>query len=477
MTDGLGGLVSSVTALAKMTHADLNHMLVVLRNGKPIAVVPPGKRYRPGFRVVPFGDLQAFQINLAPVRLAMTLRDVPVRREKHGPQFHLPKVVFRASVRVTDDSDYLERALVGRGLAMIDSLTDLVQGELRGRVSSLIRSKTHQEIWEGQLDDLLMEVDSLVERTITVDHIGNVDCTPDPRFREMLDEEAEEALITVRTGLEAHKATEAAKVMVASENAEAAALGARIMLLRGIAEQHSLHLPYLLDPELEKIESGQRQEIMMQILSDPTLLRRNPGLETAVQGHLARISSSIVRGLEPVPLTSPSISAPMELMGSVGPLMTPSLRLPDDVTGSFWAAHAAELDVPLAEVVGLAAARVERHVALLGVSRQGAAFCRPMPTACAELDADVVTVCVTPHLTSLEDFVSGYLNLRMTDVPTGSVTWRPSLVGNRLQLAIASQTVRASRIKRAVSETKRLILQPLAAVLPYDGLDIVLQDE
>ncbi len=470
----LADLVSEPVDVTGPVHADLNHVLVVLRNGRPIRLVGPGKRLgKLGLGLL--GHLQALQISLSPVKVNLTLTDVPLRIED-GTQFHLPEVRLSIRMRVTDDLDALESALSTLGLRFAEALQDEAQDEVVTRVRHVFTQLHHAEIWEASsLRSRLGAVRRVLGGAVVIDYLSEPLVTPDPRYRDMIDARADAEAQLVRQAEQQRVRTQTVthdeEVQLLQVRAESSIFGAKVEALAGVARAHNLNLQHLLYPELQSLEREQRHEVIMALLADPNILRRNAGLEAALMGHLAQLSVPTVLE-QPAPRLQGRVITHQPSVVSGGErLMTPPLQISDPQLEAVWNRVRAPRGL-----MGLGFATAGGRAQVLAVVEDGERVTAPFPAASEVCAADVVELVQVPYEQALEDLVSAYMQQQLRDLPAGAIRFEPIAEGSRLRLNLSSQQLRPITVKRALEAPGNLVLPTLQSVLPYSGIDPVLQN-
>lgn len=478
----LSALVSPVADIDRRIHADPGNLLVILRNGSVVDAVDPGKRYKSGYRLAPWGHLQAFQVSLEPFVVEVEIVDVPLRAEPSGVRYHLPRVKVTLRARLKPTRRLLAGVVAEFGVNFATTIDDEVEGEVRGAVREYFRSLSHVDAWEAGHDGAFLSGATFFHGLLQVEAVLTIDLEPDPRFRESLDIHADTELAKSRIAAEADVSlsqVDSDKLLAEAEGhlesvkarAEVMALTAKVEAMAQLAATHHLNLAHLLDDKLAALEAQQRHEAIMAMLDNPVLLRKNTQLEKALLWHLDRIST-------PTVMDSPALNvqggeAAMSLGAAVvrGEVV-PSYRPMDARLLDVWRSSGRSDDALLA----LGSARVDDSAHLLAIT-SGAEGSETEFEDPAALGCRSVRLTVVPTQPTLRSLVLEYFRLCVPEMVDSTGEWMTSVEGNRLVIGVTDGLTRASEARRAIRSTHTLLLEPLQNVLPYEGIDVIAKAE
>lgn len=271
----VNGFVGDTVRLDGGTHADAGTLLIVLRNGRPVRVVPPGGRIWRGFRAPAVGTLDVVPVHTGTINVEQVVREVATK----GDGYLAQAVPLSLRVRLAKDHNYghLQRFMRDRG----ESFAEDLLAELRNGIERLVRdvfaTQSHQELYGSAVATALkptaaplsvagglMQVEAL---TLT----SPVSWSPvflsvresrDQKTMELERQETERVLGVSRKRIEAEIET------------------VKYQEYGRLAEQLGVNVTFLLDPDLLAANQAKAMEALTLLLepANRSLLQRDPNM-------------------------------------------------------------------------------------------------------------------------------------------------------------------------------------------------------
>lgn len=147
-------LVGDPRTLLAGEHPSLDSLLIVLKNGLPDRVVPPGGRIWRGWRAPVMGSLEVVPVNRGTVEVSLTVRDVVTG----DPEKYLVRAVpLEARVRLNpnDGYRYLSQYARRRGASFSEDLLVDLRNGLDALVRSVFARHRHDVLLGASLGHLL----------------------------------------------------------------------------------------------------------------------------------------------------------------------------------------------------------------------------------------------------------------------------------------------------------------------------------
>lgn len=297
---GFPGLIGPVEDVRSLSHAGLNNVAIVLRNGVFDRVVIPGKRFMRGFRAPALGSLQVIQVNTGSVSATLDLHELPCA----GGFLALESITVSVEVQANPEDGYAGIAdLVRRYGATFGSvLFKETRAALEHHVRTSIQSRTPDELF---VDDLATHLGA---RRLPIP-IGSL---PEPmRLTHLVVDQA-----VWHEGLA--KARRQSSALIAGQvdaAVEVGAMMAKVEAMQELSAATGIPAALLANPDIRQLEA-QRWDVVMKLLEpgNRAALTRHPQLLEAAmsvfQSHGPANGNSDQPAINPVADPFAAISAP-----------------------------------------------------------------------------------------------------------------------------------------------------------------------
>ncbi len=478
MAKELAGLISAPAAVSGAISADPGHVYVVLKNGRATKIVKVGQRRRPGLGIPVFGDVEVVAVVSGRREALLQVLNVST-----SDGFRMPRVEVRVTISLAGEDNFREfkRAVNRDGYAFVGR----VETALRGSVENLVRQRlgatTHRALYGIAAAQLFGDVRDvhLAEGLLVVHSVDELAPTFDPKFVEVYDVARETAAV---------KAQGAVAIVREATNAEV--LVAKIRSLTPIAEALGQPVDWLLDPKLRRGAERRAFELARTAIANPAVMRRFPELGSTVRAILEAGTPVFAprRSADPgmayldtngrtaevpriVGMALPSPKAGNE--PSAGPV--PALHL-DARLADAWEQAGADSG----DLLGVAGVRREARacVVLVTAARPTSAVfgrLRPSLAGALEIDPGQLSIACVVNPGGLDAVVSDYLMNRLFFVHNAieiRLVREPAETGpDRLRLLLSSADGSARQLLKSINDPGGLVLEPLAALLPFAGID------
>ncbi len=478
MAKELAGLISAPTAVTGAISADPGHVYVVLKNGRATKVVKVGQRRRPGLGIPVFGDVEV--VAVVSGRREATLHVLNVST---ADGFRMPQVEVRVTLSLAGDDNFREfkRAVNRDGYAFVGRVETVLRSSVERLVRQRLGETSHRALYGIAAAELFGDVrdERLAEGLLMLHSIDEIAPTFDPKFVQVYDVARETAAV---------KAEGAVAMVREATNAEV--LVAKIRSLTPIAEALGQPVDWLLDPKLRRGAEQRAFELARAAVANPAVMRRFPELGGTVRAILqAGTPTAMPRPTAVTPSFVDTSGYTMELPRIVG------MALPSPKSGprpeSAGPVPQLNIDARLAaawtqtggsaeDLLGIAAGvRDKRACAVLVTSSRPASgnFSQLRAGIGASLDVEpeLVSVACVVNPADLDAVVCDYLMNRLFFVHN-AITIRllrqPADGGiDRLRLLLSSDDGSARQMLKSINDPDGLVLEPLAALLPFAGID------
>jgi hypothetical protein len=146
--------VGPVEAFSRARHAEWGSLLVVLRNGQPQRIVPPGRRLWRGLGAPIIGDVQVAAVNDQTVEVTQTISELLTKGEE---KYVVDQVTVSASIRLNHEDDYaaLGTFVRAHGRSFADDLVKVTKSSLEQLVRDVFSAHTHAELHGNSVTALL----------------------------------------------------------------------------------------------------------------------------------------------------------------------------------------------------------------------------------------------------------------------------------------------------------------------------------
>lgn len=477
MAKELAGLISAPTPVSGAISADPGHVYVVMKNGRTNKVIKVGQRRRPGFGIPVFGDVEVVAVVCGRREALLQVLNVST-----ADGFRMPKVDVRVTISLGGDDNFKEfkRAVDRDGYAFVGR----VETVLRSSVERILRQRfsetTHRALYGMAAADLFGDLrnDRLADGLLVLHSIDEVVPDYDPKFVQVYDVARETAAV---------KAEGAVAVVREETNAEV--MVARIRSLTPIAEALGQPVDWLLDPKLRRGAEQRAFELAKKAVDNPAVMRRFPELGATVRAiiqagtptaaprvTMAHHGYTDVTGHTvelPRIMNMALPSAATARTSSAGPV--PQLHV-DARLARAW--EAAECDP--ADLLGIAGATRagKGSVVVVTATRPTSATFTQLRAGLAhvlEVGGDQLSMACVVNPADVDAIVCDYLMNRLFFVHNAisiRLVPQPAEGGlDRLRILLSSEDGSARTLLRSINDPAGLVLEPLAALLPYAGLE------
>jgi hypothetical protein len=277
---GFPGLVGPVENVDSLSHAALNNVAIVLRNGVFDRVVTPGRRFMRGFRAPALGSLQVIQVNTGSVSAALDLAELHCS----GGVLAFERITLGVEVQINPDANFAGIADMVRryGATFSSVLQKDTRAALEQHVRRSIQNRTPDELFE---DDLAYHLGA---SRLPIP-IGSI---PEPmRLTHLVVEEA-----VWHDGL-AKARRQSSELMAKQVDAtvEAGAMMARIDAMRELSARTGIPAALLADPDIRALEA-QRWDVVLKLLepANRAALTRHPELLEAAMSVFQSRASEVI---------------------------------------------------------------------------------------------------------------------------------------------------------------------------------------
>lgn len=445
----LHDLVGDLVDLVPPLNVNPGTVLLTFRHGAPVDVIKPGKKLRRG---------RGLPLTMAPQGVPISTADIPIDVEVSsialpGP-YGLPRLEARLVISINDRDDFtaLKRYVQRKGLNFAQLLDGEVSDEFDRRVRQALGGYEHVQLHRmGNLSALIDANTPLLDGLFRIESVQHVTASWHPEFVR-----AQEAM--------ASKAREAAEMLLEHETTplrlQAAEDEDLVVLER--AARRGLSMVEFENPELLGAEEQRRHELQVEIIRNADALRRIGGGDTVAEAMRSVVHSvdTPLAGLTAGP-DGDSTTQPTQVVDPIDRLKRDAVLLrlwrasglPGEPTGVGLGEK-----VLLAVYEGQVSAEHRRQL---------------IDTIGSKVDAsEVVTI---DQAASIEDVVRRYLQERVPELASNDVTMALAVVGSSLIITLASSLVRLSPLLSRIKDPAADVLAPLAAVLPYDVVDVTVK--
>jgi hypothetical protein len=444
----LSQLVGPIDSVAGPVHAPPGSILVLMKNGKPVDVVPPGRRYRGTFRIA---SMSVLPVRSGQFQTAKTVHDVVTE-----DRYTLPQVTVTVTIQVNSRRNYrgLREVISRDGPHFAEHLDTRLGREISELTRGLLGRSSHEELFGSDLSSRFRADTELLDglfRLITVDRVEQ---TWDPVFVQTHDVRKERVRDLTR-------ADAAAEVEAAED---------RNLVNR--ASRLGLSPAEIRDPQLTgKLAEGQYAIEVEQIRANTELrravvenlrdLRRDPELLSVLVNEL--------RG----PRTSPSgeLEAGEPTTGRAE-VANERAETPELVTESGLLQILVAVGGDPDDVYGIGGMTEDGRTTVVIVTAGGRAVDATTRTALAtEIGSAVggdVRVVEHPHHRYLDRFVGSWVTAQLPGIDAADapaeVSARLEPDGGELTIRLPSSLYRSGR--EALLDPASHVLQPLLTLLP-----------
>lgn len=474
----LAGLISAPTAVNGAISADPGHVYVVMKNGRTHKVIKVGQRRRPGFGIPVFGEVEVVAVVCGRREALLQILNV-----SSADGFRMPKVDVRVTISLAGDDNYKEfkKAVDRDGYAFVGRVETVLRNAVERIVRQRLADTTHRALYGMAAADLFGDIrnERLADGLLVLHAIDEVVPDYDPKFVQVYDVARETAAVKA----------EGAVAMVREEtNAEI--MVARIRSLTPIAEALGQPVDWLLDPKLRRGAEQRAFELAKKAVDNPAIMRRFPELGATVR--------AIVQA--GTPIAAPRVNAVTQsayLEASGHTLELPkimNIALPSPAaprTSSAGPVPALHRDARLAraweatgsdpeDLLGVAAATTAGRgsVVLVTATRPASAVFSQLRAAIAhvlEIGPDQLQQSCVVNPRDLDAVVCDYLMNRLffvnNAVSIRLVTQTGEGGHDRLRILLSSEDGSARTLLKSINDPTGLVLEPLAALLPFAGID------
>lgn len=450
----LADLVGPVVDLVPPLNVEVGTILLTLNKGAPRQVVHPGRKLRRG---------KGLPLTWAPQGVAISTEDVPITVTVKGialrGSFALPQLELAIRIRVDDRDDFVGlRSYVRRkGINFAALLDDEVCNELDALAREAFKDHDMPGLYErGNLTGLLDTTVGLLDSLFRIEAVVRVQPTWHPEF------------ITAREAAASAERATAEKLLEINQLPLDRALAAnRDQLLQDAADRRGMSLAAFEDPELLDRAEQRHHELRLEMIKQADSLRR-AGLVGEVQAVLDEATQ------EPPRLTAAAV--PAAAAGGAGRPpeagdLSVSLLRRDPTLARIWR----KSGLP-GEPAGLAVADHGESATLVVVLKELADGTLRAAIEQVRVQSQTEAVITIDEASSVQDVVERYLLKRVPELAKAEPAVALQVEGSRLVVTLASVTARLGHQLRIINDPDERVLEPLAAVLPYDVIDVELAE-
>lgn len=455
----LSCLVGDPSDLSGRTSLDLATVMVVVKDGKAVKVIEPGRGYRRGMRLPAFGDVVGIPLSSAEHISRLTIRDIAT-----DDSYTMPSLDLQIALRLNDGDGYraLLRYVRDNGADFAGSLEPRVWNAVDEFVRDTLGGLTHPEVFGRNLAGLLPGNQPLLDGLFVITQVIAGEAVCDPLFLRLRTSEAE----TIAR-LDAIK-----QETVVTVNSQQATL-------------HTMTGEHLIEQVRLRHELSQAQQTAL-VLGVPVAAIHSPDIYNAQLGAQLELTKALIENYraagsqavrDALQTVGQSFSAapppPLAFLDAAAGFVTPPLSR-DARLESVWRDRGLD-DM----VMGAGVAQRGGAAAVLLVvndpARVAALHDRIRDQLADVLGADV-RLDVARHDPELGRLVGSYLASAVAcfaDVAEVAERCGVAVDGRRLTVSVPCGNGQWQRAKREVNDPNAMILEPLKRLLPYDDVDVV----
>lgn len=453
----LSELVGSSTKLDGRVSLDVGTVLVVLKDGLPVKVVEPGRGYRRGHRLPVFGEVQGIPLSTAEHVVRVEITNVATNDD-----YTLPRLDLQISLKLNPTGAYgpLLKYVQRNGANFNTALQPRVWNAVDQFVRTELSRVTHEQAYGRNFASLLPRGQELLEGLFLIDEVLAGEAQWDPLYVGLrrsraatiakLNEIQQTMVVTV------HEQKAALETMPGQQVIETAQLQHELQLAQVEAAASGVPLAAIRSPEIFNAALAAQVELTKALIEN----------HRAAASPLVRDTlNSFGQAFNPGPVR------PLQsTINGAEALTTPRLARDERLEG-VWRDRGLD-DV----VLGAGVAQRGRYAAVLLVVSNPAVITAVVEKLTAQL-SDVLDATVTLHVSAhdpdLALLVGSYLANRVEAFADVAQRCSLSVDDGRLQVRVPVTANQWQRVRREVTDPSRLVLEPLARILPYDVVDIV----
>lgn len=453
----LSCLVGDPAELSGRTSLNLATIMIVVKDGKAVKVIEPGRGYRRGLRLPAFGDVAGIPLSSAEHISRLTIRDIAT-----NDSYAMPSLDLQIALRLNDGDGYgaLLRYVRDNGADFAGSLEPRVWNAVDEFVRSELGCLTHPEVFGKNLARLLPVNQPLLGGLFVITQVIAGEAAYDPLFLQLRTSEAEtlakinaikqETVVTVN----AQQAT--LETMTGEHLIEQVRLRHELSQAQQTALTLGVPVAAIHSPDIFNAQLGAQLELTKALIEN----YRAAGSQ-AVRDALQTVGQSF---------SGPAAAPPLSFLDAAAGCATPPLSR-DTRLEAVWRDRGLD-----DTVMGAGVAQRGGSAAVLLVvndpARVAAMRDRIRHQLADVLGADV-RLDVARHDPELGRLVGEYLAAAIDGFAEVAERCGVTVDGRRLTVSLPCPTGQWQRAKRAVSDPNAMILEPLRRLLPYDDVDVV----
>lgn len=488
MSSALVGPVQDVPGAKLVNASQPGAVLAVLRNGKVLKVIDPGKRVGRYFRGPMIGNFQVIEVNTGWVRVERRITNVRSASD-NGIEYHAEALTASVQAKLNPGNDYgdLKRLINDAGLGLADALVAALTKGLEVALRATFARGTHTFWYSAPLTEEFSVMfpagrafgPAGYDQLLTLVSLDEVKVEWDPHF---LTKRTADMNAAISGSLEA-EAVAAAKVVNAQALTDAegkAAVAAVEATARLELEQRFQAYAalagrppeYFTNPEAYAELMRQRHELAMKLMEphNAGLLHTRPDLLSVFAGYLGQAPAAM-------PPASPAQQQPWQLtavpVGTTGPVPSAAPGLEFSVNAKLRRKWRGER--PADDVVGIAAAQRRNSAAVVAVI-DGATPAPPDVSALEQafadyLSVDRVTVTCALATDTLADLITDLVTSAVpglaADVDIDAEV-RKEPDGEQLVITLTSSSGAAAQLRDQLTAPEPPLLAAIEELLSFD---------